>query len=93
MPGNTDLYERFSKAYFDSKPVDSRARVQKLLNGEWNSFKAKHFVTAFYQPAAKKVTVFDSLGTRATKQLRKQLFVLFTQAGSPVAVDVPKLQK
>ena len=61
--------------------------IQILANG------AKHFVTTHFDPVSNKAIVFDSLGMRARKQLRKQIFRLYCIAGSKVEVEVPKMQK
>ena len=61
--------------------------IQILANG------AKHFVTTHFDPASNKAIVFDSLGMRARKQLRKQIFRLYCITGSKVEIGVPKMEK
>ena len=50
-------------------------------------FFISRFLTVHFDQASRKVTLFDLLGTRATKTLRQQIFVIWTAKISAIGLQ------
>ena len=58
--GNSDLYQQFSKVYFQYAAEGSKSEAQVRLNREWNAFKSNGKKVA-EEKAKKRISELQTL--------------------------------